>query len=64
MRKKWRKFRKKAKNFILLSITFLACLVWTVCGACLDSDEYIPFFVGVIISAIWIMTFAYANSRK
>lgn len=64
MTKKWRKLRRKAKNFILLGITFVACLLWTICGACLDSDKWVPFFVGVIISELWVMIFAYANSRK
>lgn len=64
MTRKLRKLRRKVKNTILLSITFIACLMWTVCGACLDSDRWVPFFIGVIISELWIMVFAYANSRE
>lgn len=64
MIRKLRILRRRVKNTILLGITFIACLMWTVCGACLDSDKWVPFFIGVIISELWIMVFAYANSRE
>ena len=55
------KAKIKIKNFILKSITSIAGFIWLACA--LDSKSYIPTSVGVI-SGVWLVLFAYANSKE
>lgn len=59
--KKWKRLRKKVKNFLLKSITFIAVIAWIVAGSCLDSECWIPFWIILILASLWITIFAYAN---
>lgn len=59
--RRWKRVRRKMKNFLLKCTTFVACILWLVAGSFLDSVYWIPFFVILIISSMWIFVFSYAN---
>lgn len=61
---KQRNIIKKLKNIILKAITFIAVMVWVVSGCCLDSENWTPFLIGMLVSSLWILVFSIANSRK
>lgn len=53
--------RKRLKNFILKTITWIAIFTWIFSAMAFDSDNYIiPVFVNVI-SGAWLCLFFYAN---
>lgn len=57
---KWRKFKRKAHNFILKTITSVAFILFFVSACAVDSPSWIPTIVYMICMA-WLAVFAYAN---
>lgn len=57
---KWRKFKRKAHNFILMSITYVAFIMFLVSACAIDSPSWIPTIVCVVCMA-WLGLFGYAN---
>lgn len=56
--------KKKAKNVILNTITYLAFIVLLTSVALLDSDNNAPFYVSMFVSLGWLYLFAKANYKK
>lgn len=57
---KWRKFKRKAHNFILKTITWIAGILAMISACAVDSPSWIPTIVFVVCMA-WLAMFAYAN---
>ena len=57
---KWRKFKRKAHNFILKSITWIAGILFLLSACAIDSPSWIPTIV-CVVSMAWLGVFAYAN---
>lgn len=60
---KWRKFKRKAHNFILKSITYAAFIMFLVSACAIDSPSWIPTIVCVVCMA-WLGLFGYANRDR
>lgn len=55
-----RKLKRKIKNFILKSITTFFAILFIFCACCLDSQSNI-FYIGCIVSLLWLVPFGIAN---
>lgn len=53
---------RKIKNFILKTITVLSVIAWVISACSLDSTCWVPFFLMLIFTSIWIVAFSYANN--
>ena len=60
MRKKLRRFKRKAHNFILKTITVIAAIMLMLSICALDSPSCIPLIV-CVVSISWLGIVAYAN---
>lgn len=49
------------KNLLLKTVMFLTALVFLGCAASLDSDDVLPFVVGMAVSGLMLALFGYAN---
>lgn len=52
----------KVRNFLIKSSLKIAGLVAIFSACCVDSEEWVPFFVAFCISAGWICLVGYANN--
>ena len=59
---KVRKFKRKAHNFILKSITYVAFVLFLLSACAVDSESWIPTIV-LFVSMSWLSLFAYANGE-
>ena len=57
---KWRKFKRKAHNFILKTISWIAGILALISACAVDSPSWIPTIVFLVCMA-WLFLFAYAN---
>ena len=58
----WKRFKRKAHNFILITITVIAVILFILSACYADSDTYLPLYIMCGCMA-WLGTFAYANCR-
>ena len=56
------KAKRKIKNFILKSITWVASILFLLSACALDSESMIPSIV-LLVSMGWLALFIYANSE-
>lgn len=52
---------KKTKNFLLKCTAVIDSCICAVCGCMLDSKNWVPFFVTIIIGCSWLILFSYVN---
>lgn len=52
---------RKVKNAIVKLITLVAFLVLLFCITAIDTEGTSIFYLGALVSAAWLFTFAYAN---
>lgn len=58
---KWRKFKRKARNFILNTISGIAVTLAMISGCALDLPSRIIPMTVLVASMAWLFLFAYAN---
>ena len=56
-----KKSKRKLKNFILKFISVICGLNLMFCVACVDSIHSNIFYIGIVISLLWLVPFGIAN---
>lgn len=64
MKRRLHKIKRKLKNIILITITWIAALNVIFSGACLDTDGTYVFYISIAISLVWIILFMIANKDR
>lgn len=59
-----RRLKKCLKNYILIAITIIAFAVYLISAIALDTNGTNMFYIGIIISGLWLALFAYANRDR
>ncbi len=59
------RIRRRIKNAILKTITFIAAILYTICALSMESDTNIMlYFVVGSISGTWLLLFTIANQKE
>jgi len=53
--------KRKLKNFVLKSISYFFAFVLIFCICCIDSQNAIPFYIGIGISSLWLIPMGIIN---
>lgn len=49
------------RNIILKTITYIFAFIMIFCICCIDTQNTTIFYIGIIVSALWLVPFGIAN---